>query len=98
IERTCFCEQIQGYGLYKVLPQAHAFRPRNGDQPGELVRLYVELRNFCLEPCAQGYRTRLSSTVEICDQEGKQQWFHSFKDQEGPLYRQTPTVLDRRVR
>jgi hypothetical protein len=90
IDKMCFCEEIKGYGVYKALPADHSFRSRSGALQGELVRLYVELRNFSLEPCAEGYVTRLSSSVEIRDQAKKVQWFHSFKDQEGPLYRQTP--------
>jgi hypothetical protein len=91
IDRMCCCERIKGFGQYRALQEDHAFRARSGDRPGDQVTLYVELRNFALQPCRQGYVTRLSSAVEIADAGGKQLWYHSFKDwedKEGPLYRQ----------
>jgi hypothetical protein len=93
IDRMCFCEEIHGYGVYKALPPGHSFRPRIGDHEGELVRLYVEVRNFSLQPCPEGYLTRLSTSVEIRNDQDKPLWFHSFQaqeDKEGPQYRQTP--------
>jgi hypothetical protein len=90
IDKICFCEWIKGYGSYQALPQQHGFRPQTAEQPGELVQLYVELRNFSMEPCPQGYLTRLSSKVEIRDQSGKAQWEYNFKNKEGPLYKQSP--------
>jgi hypothetical protein len=92
IDRVCFCEAIDGYGQYRALPEGHTFRA-GGDQPGELVKLYVELRNFALLPCPQGYLTRLSSSMQICDAAGKQWWEYRFKEQEardGPLYKRAP--------
>jgi hypothetical protein len=90
IPHMCLCKHIEGYGVYVPLPPNHVFRAGSGAEPGEPVQLYVELRNFSMAPCPQGYVTRLSSSVEICDAAGKQQWFHSFKDQEGPLVRKAP--------
>jgi hypothetical protein len=92
IDKACFCEWIKSYGSYKALPEQYYFRPQTPEQQGEVVHLYVELRNFSMAPCPQGYLTRLSSSVEIRDPGpgGKQQWYYSFKEQEGPLYKQTP--------
>jgi hypothetical protein len=90
IDRMCLCRDIKGYGVYTRLPEGHVFRAGSRDEPGEPVQLYVELRNFSLAECPHGYITRLSSSVEICDEAGKQQWFHNFKEQEKPLIRQAP--------
>lgn len=90
LANMCFCRRIDGFGQYQRLPEGHVFRAGRRGEPGEPVQLYVEVRNFALARCPQGYKTYLSSTVEICDAHGQQQWYHSFKDQEGPLYRQSP--------
>src|SRR5262245_23549312 len=49
IDKMCFCEQVKGFGVYKALPEDHAFQAATADRPGELVQVYVELRNFAVE-------------------------------------------------
>jgi hypothetical protein len=89
IDKACFCAHVQCYGVFQPLPGGHAFRARSSDQPGDQVQLYVELRNFCTERCPDGYLTRLSSSVELCDAAGQQVWYHAFTPEQR-LCRQSP--------
>jgi hypothetical protein len=90
LDKMCFCERIAGYGAYDPLPEGHTFRAEGDDHPGDPVQIYVELRNFGVEPCPKGFVTRLSSSVEIRDAQGVQVWYHDFRDREKPQYRRTP--------
>src|SRR5262249_27551507 len=63
IETMCYCRRVRKYGSYDPVEDGHAFAP------GELVDLYVQLRNVSCEPApgpagGAGYLTRLRSTVE----------------------------------
>ena len=57
---------------------------RPGD-PGELVRLYVEVRNFASVPQGGYFETRLSSRIEIRDGQGKTVWANDFDQEKKPL-------------
>ena len=46
IEKICFCREIKTFGVYDPWPEDHAFQAGVEDRPGELVQVYVELRNF----------------------------------------------------
>lgn len=85
LDKACFCESIESYGVYQPLPPEHRFQPPRGTQPGELVQLYVELRNFHSEPREGAFQTRLSSSVEVRDEKGAMVWIHNFQDRERPL-------------
>jgi hypothetical protein len=89
IDKMCFCERIYGHGVYEPLPEGHEFRARHDNEPGEQVQIYVELRNFCTECCPEGYRTCLSSQVEILDSQDKQVYYFDFQDSKRPLIRKT---------
>ena len=89
IDKACFCEWIKSYGIYKPLTEGHAFVGSIPNRPGELVQLYVELRNFASEAKNGFYATRLSSTVEIRDQKGGQVWFYRFDDKKEPIRSRT---------
>lgn len=89
IDQMCFCERIEAYGVYQPLPKQHVFRAGQENQPGELVQIYVQLRNLCPRECEGGYESRLASTVQIHDAAGKQVWFYNLKKQERPLRSQT---------
>jgi hypothetical protein len=89
IDQMCFCERIEAYGVYQPLPKEHVFRAGQENQPGELVQIYVQLRNLCPRECEGGYENRLASTLQIHDAAGKQVWFYNLKKQENPLRCQT---------
>ncbi|VTS06887.1 hypothetical protein [Tuwongella immobilis] len=58
----CFCQRIHKYGVYEPMPMPYRF------SVGEMAELYVELRNVACVPAAgQGYRTHLSSSLELRD-------------------------------
>jgi hypothetical protein len=92
ISKACFCEWVKAYGIYKPLPEGHGFLAPNTTRPGELVQLYVELRNFTSELQNGFYTTKLSSSVEIHDvrdPKGKPLWFYRFDDHKQPLRSRT---------
>jgi hypothetical protein len=80
IEKLCFCREIKGYGLYEPLPDDHAFRTGSDSRPGEMVQVYVEVRNFVSEPQGPFHLTRLASSLQICDLKGNVVWRHAFPD------------------
>jgi hypothetical protein len=59
IEKLCFCSWIDRFGVYKRLPDDHAFRP------GEWVQIYVEPKHFSSELGENGFRTNLDCTLEL---------------------------------
>lgn len=88
IDKMCFCRRIETFGVYEPLPEDHVFRP------GELVRVYVELKNFTSErrETVSGhalYVTQLASTAEIRDYSGRQVWEETFH-RDRPEQSQTP--------
>jgi hypothetical protein len=76
IDRMCFCEWVKAYGYYQPLPDSHAYRP------GEIVQLYVEVRNFACVPRDGSFETRLASNIEIRDSQGQTVKNISFKERE----------------
>jgi hypothetical protein len=86
IDKMVFCDQIKGFGVYKPVPEGHAFRAPMYGRPGELVQLYVELSNLSMKPNGDYYETRLSSAVVIRPAGGgKEGWLHDFKDRNGVI-------------
>jgi hypothetical protein len=68
IARLCYCRPVQAatrFGVYQPLEGRHAFRP------GEVVAVYVELRNFTCEPKGDTFQTHLGSKVEVLDAGGR---------------------------
>jgi hypothetical protein len=68
IARLCYCRPVQAatrFGVYQPLEGRHAFRP------GEVVAVYVELRNFTCEPKDDTFQTHLGSKVEVLDAGGR---------------------------
>jgi hypothetical protein len=84
ISKMRFCKWIEKYGDYDPLPESHAFRA------GELVQVYVELRNFTCARQGPAYLTRLASTLEIRDANGKIVWRHDCNDRDRPERSHTP--------
>jgi hypothetical protein len=89
IDKMCFCESVRAYGVYKPLPAHSSFIAGTPTRPGDFVQLYVELRNFASEPRGGVFETRLASTVEILDPQGRQVWFKNFEDGKKPYRSQT---------
>jgi hypothetical protein len=84
IEKMCFCDLIEKYGVYHVVDEDHTF------QPGESVQVYVELANFQSELIASGYRIRLRSTMEVQDYSGKPAHRWDFGNREYSDVSRTP--------
>jgi hypothetical protein len=81
IDKMVFCEEIRKFGVFKPLRQNHHFRAPTGGLPGELVQLYVELRNPSTIVRDEVYETQLASSVQIYRKPGeKAVWSHSFRD------------------
>jgi hypothetical protein len=85
IETMCFCESIKSYGAYKRLPDEYEFQPTQADRPGDLVQLYVELRNLTSQPHNGAFETILRSRMTILDAAGQEVLSHDFREQEGPF-------------
>jgi hypothetical protein len=65
IPRLCFCRPVSAPGrssVYELLDENHLFRP------GEMVAVYMELRNFTCLPNGSDFRTHVVTTVEIRDE------------------------------
>jgi hypothetical protein len=97
ISRICYCEWIKAFGVYKPLPETHLFHASSQAQPGELVWIYVELRNFCSELHDLYHETRLSSSVAIRDPRnpnGPPIWYYRFDDRKQPPMRSRAPLHD----
>jgi len=64
VRRLSFVDSVAGYGSYEVHDEA-SFRP------GTQVTLYAEVENFTSESTRDGYRTRLGTSYEVVDRNGK---------------------------
>lgn len=77
IDKICFCRRIEGFGAYDPIAEDQAFRP------GELVRVYVEVRNFTSTKQESKtdtfYLTQLSGKAEIRDEHGQRVWRQEFQ-------------------
>jgi hypothetical protein len=71
ITKLCLCEQIDGYRLYKQLPDNHVFRPPpTPQQQGEYVQVYVELRNITCKPHNNAFLTSIHGVIRVMDGQG----------------------------
>ena len=95
IDRMCYCESVKNFGIYQPLDEGHAFvAAESSGQPGELVRLYVELRNFASVPSGSAFETRLSSRIEIRDSQGTTVWWADHFDHERKQMRTLSRLTD----
>lgn len=83
IDQMCYCEYVKGFGDYKPLPAEHAFQA-GGKRLGELVQVYVELKNVACERRDLYYESRLNSLVEIRDAQDKLIWSRNLGDRNRP--------------
>ena len=77
-----FCDAITGFKIYRPLPADHAFLAARGDRPGELVQLYMEMRNLGSRPDGGQFVTDLACEVEIVDEAGRSRWAHRFRPED----------------
>jgi len=88
VSRMCYCEEVRGYAWYRALPDNHTFLTGTESRIGELVQLYVELKNIASEPTKEGeFLTKLRCSLELVDSTGKQVWSKSFDGNETTLRR-----------
>ena len=78
IEKMCFCREIRDFGRYYPLPSDYAFQAGSDGLAGELVQVYVEVRNVICRPRGTVYETALKGHVEIYDFRGNCVWQHDF--------------------
>ncbi|MEM8943625.1 MAG: hypothetical protein AAGD11_00465 [Planctomycetota bacterium] len=64
VRSLAFVESVEGYGAYDLLSESK-FRP------GQEVTLYAEIENFSSQSTKDGQRTRLGTSFEIVDGNGK---------------------------
>lgn len=91
IDKMCYCEWVKGYGVYRPVAEGHVFQSATSYTPGELVQLYVELRNVASERRGEYFETKLTSSVEIHDARGEKKWPLRF-DEKDPF--RTRTLLN----
>jgi hypothetical protein len=82
LDKMCFCRRVDGFGRFEPLPGEHAFRP------GDMVQIYVELRNFSCDLHGSLYETRLASAVRLtrktADSSEHIEWEQGFPDRFQP--------------
>ena len=64
VRKLAFVESVAGYGSYKLVEAAKF-------HPGDQVTLYAEIDAFSSESTKEGYRTRLGTSYEVVDKNGK---------------------------
>jgi hypothetical protein len=68
IEKMRFCRQVRAFGDYEPIESGQAaFEAGSNGQAGELMQVYVEVRNFASEAQGPFQVTRLASRAEIRD-------------------------------
>jgi hypothetical protein len=70
IEKMLFVRKIDDFGVYvarEPVNGIHTFEGGAGDQVGEEVLVYLELRNVSSRQNGDRYETRLAGTVELLD-------------------------------
>jgi hypothetical protein len=83
IEKMCFCDLVEKFGVYHTLGEDHAFHP------GELIQVYVELQNFSSflvseKEINKRYGIRLASRMEIRNYNGDLVEHWDLKDNQRP--------------
>jgi hypothetical protein len=71
VPKLCFCRPKAApaqYGMYELLDENHRFRP------GEVVGLYVELRNFTCAPHGDDFRTHVQMAIEVHNDRDEVVW------------------------
>jgi hypothetical protein len=66
LERMCFCNYINNFGDFALLPAEHTFF-----HPGELAHVYVQARNLSSRRRGDKYVTVLKARLEIYDENSR---------------------------
>lgn len=83
ITKMAYCKSIHGFADYVPLPADHSFLAKTENRPGDLVQLYVELKNFASKQMKEGdYLTKLACSLELKDMHGHKVWSHTFDKNE----------------
>jgi hypothetical protein len=85
VDKICLCDRIDGYGRFTPKREDYAFKAGTGKQAGELVNVYVEVRNMASVLRDRYYTTLLNGTVRIRDQQGATVWSYNYRKREQPL-------------
>jgi len=64
VRKLAFVDSVDGYGAYQL-------QKKTEFSPGEPVTLYAEIENFSSESTKDGYRTKLGTSYEVVDKNGK---------------------------
>jgi hypothetical protein len=90
IDKMCYCKKVRGFGAYDMLPSNHVFLSATKDRPGELVQLYVELKNFASEAGSDGeFVTRLVCSLDLQNAKGDKVYSHTYDRKETTDRRRT---------
>jgi hypothetical protein len=65
VERVAFCKKISGFGRYDPWSPTQPYRP------GDIARLYIEVRNLGCHAAADGFQTRAETLLEVRDAKGQ---------------------------
>ncbi len=74
LDKVCFCRGIERFGVFDPLPADHVFQVGGEGQPGELVQLYAELKNFVCRRSEAAYETSLGCTLVLRDGKNRVVW------------------------
>jgi hypothetical protein len=86
IDKMVLCERIESYGQYLAVRDGHAFQAGTQRQAGDLVQVYIELRNIACEQRGGYFVTALNGTMTIHDAQGTPVWSYNYRKRE-PLLR-----------
>jgi hypothetical protein len=81
VEKMLFCRKIDDFGDYVAREPVNGlvtFEGGAGDQVGEPVQVYVELRNVANKQEGEYYETRLAGAIELIDFEGRSAYRRDF--------------------
>lgn len=94
VTKMAYCKRIHGFADIEPLPADHAFLAKTDNRPGDLVQLYVELKNFTSKHTKEGdYLTKLACSLELKDMQGQKVWSHTF-DKNETTYRRSACLND----
>ncbi len=71
LRKLTFCRRIRGFGNIEPAPESEF-------EPGQAMLLYSEVANFASETAADGFRTRIGSTLTLVAADGRTVWQEPF--------------------
>ncbi len=77
--KVCFCNDVRGFGMIDAVPAGYAFQAGRDGRDGEVLNLYVEVRNFGSRPVGNLYETRLAGKLDVFDAKGQRVWGNLFR-------------------